>query len=189
LENNASGLRSLNIQLVTPTFNELYFTHLLYLGCGYYFNYLHCPVDRSVDPQHFALLRQEGREQQRERLSALCSPRSNLHVLVHIRIPGENPSAMVYFQNYALNMINCRHLIYKSRAPEVNLRAGSSFTRRIFFLRGTFSRQNTIHENNNERNYPPFALLFALYLGIGGSPPEFGDSEKSIERDIDNLLL
>ena len=86
---------------VNPPFNELYFTHLLYLGCGYYFNYLHCPVDRSVDPQHFALLRQEGREQQRERLSALCSTRSNLHVLVHLRIPGENPSAMMYFQNYA----------------------------------------------------------------------------------------
>ena len=86
-------------QLVTPVFNELYFTHLLYLGCGYYFNYLHCPVDRSVDPQHFALLRQEGREQQRERLSALCSTRSNLHVLVHLRIPGENPCVMMYFQN------------------------------------------------------------------------------------------
>ena len=108
---------------VNPPLNELYFTHLLYLGCGYYFNYLHCPVDRSVDPQHFALLRQEGREQQRERLSALCSTRSNLHVLVHLRIPGE-----MYFQNYALVMINCRHLtsfIYKSRAPEVKLRAGS----------------------------------------------------------------
>ena len=112
---------------VNPPFNELYFTHLLYLGCGYYFNYLHCPVDRSVDPQHFALLRQEGREQQRERLSALCSTRSNLHVLVHLRIPGENPRC-TYFQNSALDIINCRHLtsfIYKSRAPEVNLRAGS----------------------------------------------------------------
>ena len=131
----------MNIQLVTPTFNELYFTHLLYLGCGYYFNYLHCPVDRSVDPQHFALLRQEGREQQRERLSALCSTRSNLHVLVHLRIPGENPSVMMYFHNSALDIINCRHLtslIYQSRAPEVNLRAGSSFTRRIFFYAGIF---------------------------------------------------
>ena len=117
---------------VNPLFNELYFTHLLYLGCGYYFNYLHCPVDRSVDPQHFALLRQEGREQQRERLSALC----NLHVLVHLRIPGE-----MYFQNYVVDIINCRHLtsfIHKSCSPEVKFRAGS-LRGEYFYSREIFS--------------------------------------------------
>ena len=47
---------------------------ILYLGGGDYFHYFHRPVHGSVDPKHVALLRQEGREQQRERLSALCTP-------------------------------------------------------------------------------------------------------------------
>ena len=128
---------------VNPLFNELYLTYLLYLGCGYYFNYLHCPVDRSVDPQHFALLRQEGREQQRERLSALCSTRSNLHVLVHLRIPGENPSVIMYFQNSNLNIIvviwrvsntNLAHR-KSTYAPEVDLRGDFFLSARIFLVK------------------------------------------------------
>ena len=42
----------------------------------------------------------------------------------------------IYSQNYALDIINCRHLtsfIYKSCAPEVNLRVKSYFTREFFF--------------------------------------------------------
>ena len=84
-----------------------------------------------------------------------------------------------YFQNSALDLINCRHLtsfIYKSRAPEVNLRAGSWFTRRMFLCARilNFSRQNTITENNNEKDYQctlffQFPTNFAYFSdSIGG---------------------
>ena len=60
-----------------------------------------------------------------------------------------------YFQNSALDIINCRHLtsfIYKSRAPEVNLRAGSWFTRRMFLCaREFFSSKYDTWKQQRER--------------------------------------